>query len=190
MMKTSPSEAYGQAMRVIDRYYPADTLRRDIYLRHCCSVAALALEINSRLAEPLDPFNLEAAALLHDIGICLTDAPDLDCHGDAPYIAHGYLGADLLRREGCPEEWARVAERHTGAGLTHDDIVRQHLPLPPGRSYLPVSMLEKLVCYADKFYSKSGDMERKTLERVRRGISRHGADSLARFDRMTRLFNV
>ncbi len=50
--------------------------------------------------------------MLHDIGIFLTDAPGIHCHGTAPYIAHGYLGADLLRRERYSEDVARVAERH------------------------------------------------------------------------------
>lgn len=158
---------------VIDKYYPEGTRLRDIYMRHACSVASLALEIAERKNLPLDPGQVRAAAMLHDIGIFLCDAPGIECHGSAPYIEHGPLGADLLRREGAPEWAARVAERHTGVGIG---------PL------VPETLLERLVCYADKFYSKSGSMERKPLERVEASIARFGADNLARFRALHSLF--
>ena len=122
--------------------------------------------------------------MLHDIGIYATDAPGIDCHGTEPYIRHGILGADLLRREGYPEWAARVAERHTGAGIDDNDIAELHLPLPAGRMLMPQSLLERLICYADKFYSKSGDMQRKPLERVRASMARHSSATLERFERL------
>lgn len=166
---------------IIDKYYPAGTPLRDIYMRHCRSVASLALEIARERRLDLDPADIEAAAMLHDIGIFLTDAPGIHCHGTEPYLRHGILGADLLRREGAPEAIAAVAERHTGAGITADDIAGMQLPLPPG-DYMPRTLLERLVCYADKFYSKSGDMKRKPLDRVRASMLRHSPATLARFD--------
>lgn len=185
--------------RVIDRYYPAGTPLRDIYLRHCRSVSDLALDIADRLSLPLDRGETEAAAMLHDIGIFRTDAPGIHCHGDAPYLTHGAIGADLLRSEGAPEELARVAERHTGAGLSPDDLIKLNdilaekgaAPaqlLPADRVYLPETLLEKLVCYADKFYSKSGDMQRKPLDRVRASMAKFGPASLERFERLHALF--
>ena len=159
--------------RIIDKYYPEGTPLRDIYMRHARSVASLALEISERKQLPLDPAQVEAAALLHDIGILLCDAPGIHCTGSAPYIEHGPLGADLLRRENAPEWAARVAERHTGVGIGE---------------LVPETLLEKLVCYADKFYSKSGSMERKNLERVEASIARFGADNLARFRALHSLF--
>lgn len=167
---------------IVDKYYPEGSRLRDIYLRHSRSVADLALAINEAKALGLDPARVEEAAMLHDVGIFLTRAEALDCHGDAPYIAHGYLGADLLRAEGYPEEDARVAERHTGTGLTFAEAFR--LGLPEDRNYMPETELERLVAYADKFYSKSGDMERKSLAQVRRSLGRHGSDTLARFERL------
>lgn len=174
---------------IIDRHYPPgapegseEALLRDIYMRHCGSVAALALELarNNGLTLPED--EIRAAAMLHDIGIFLTDAPGIHCHGDAPYLAHGRLGAQLLRGEGVPEEIARVAERHTGTGLTPADIARLSLPqLPPDVDYMPHTQLERLVCYADKFYSKSGDMRRKPMERVEASVAKFGDEALARF---------
>lgn len=168
---------------LIDKYYPAGTLRRDIFLKHSRSVADKAVEIADRKRLDLDRDVIRQAAMLHDIGIFLTDAPGIDCHGEAPYIAHGTLGAELLRENGFDERYARVAERHTGAGITAADIARFSLPIPP-RDLMPESLLERLVCYADKFYSKSGDMKEKTLERVRASMERFGGDSLRRFDRL------
>ncbi|MCM1520550.1 MAG: HDIG domain-containing protein [Lachnoclostridium sp.] len=174
---------------IIDRYYPAGTLRRDIYLRHCRSVADLALEIAGRKCPDLDRAEVEAAAMLHDIGIFLTDAPDIGCTGKEPYLAHGVLGAQLLRSIGAPETWARVAERHTGTGITSQEILSRSLPLPPG-DYMPESELERLVCYADKFYSKSGTMERKPREKVRASLARISEDAAERFDALEKEFGI
>lgn len=174
---------------VIDKYYPAGSRLRDIYMRHCRSVADKALRIARRLGLPLDPGEIEAAAMLHDIGICLTDAPGIECRGTLPYLAHGYAGADLLRREGAPEAYARVAERHTGAGLTPGEIAAAGLPLPADRTYMPETQLERLVCYADKYYSKSGDMTEKPLDRVRASIAKFGPASASRFETLHREFS-
>lgn len=167
---------------IIDKYYPAGTRLRDIYIGHCRSVASLALEIARRKNLDIPADEIEEAAMLHDIGIFLTDAPGIECHGTHPYILHGVLGADLLRENGMPERDARVAERHTGSGITTDEINAQHLPLPAERDYMPETKLERLICYADKFYSKSGDMRRKPLERVRKSMERISASTLDRFN--------
>lgn len=174
--------------RIIDKYYPAGSPLRDIYMRHCRSVANLALDIARRKGLDLSPADIEAAAMLHDIGIVRTDAPGIHCHGSEPYLAHGRIGADLLRAEGAPEEYARVAERHTGAGLTPEDVARMSPMLPPDRSYMPQILLERLVCYADKFYSKSGDMKIKPLERVRASLAKFGEGASERFERLHQEF--
>lgn len=173
---------------VIDRHYPAGSRLRDIYMRHCRSVALKALSIARRLSLPLEEEEIEAAAMLHDIGICLTDAPGIECRGTLPYLAHGYAGADLLRSEGAPEPYARVAERHTGAGLAPEEIKAAGLPIPPDRTYMPLTTLERLVCYADKFYSKSGDMAEKPIGRVRAGIAKFGPGAAERFEALHREF--
>ena len=152
---------------IIDKYYPEGTALRDILLRHSHGVAELASEINSSFKQPLDPLCVETAAMLHDVGIFLTHAPSIECQGERPYICHGFLGADLLRSEGVAEEFAKVCERHTGTGLTPDEIKLNNLPLPAERCYVPESRLEKLICYADKFFSKSGDItSEKPIEKV------------------------
>ena len=90
--------------------------------------------------------------MLHDVGIFLTDAPAIHCFGKAPYLIHGRLGAELMREEG-DEKTARVCERHTGTGLTAENIRTQNLPLPPG-DYLPETLEEQVVCYADEVLLK------------------------------------
>lgn len=175
--------------KIIDRYYPAGSPLRDIYLRHCRQVADMALSINERKHLGLDSDTVEVAAMLHDIGIVACDAPSIECHGSEPYISHGTIGAQMLREAGVPEEIARVAERHTGTGLTADEIISSRLPLPH-RDYLPESTLERLICYADKFFSKStiSSDSPKPMEKVRRQMARFGEESLARFDRLREEF--
>ena len=168
---------------IIDKYYPVGSHRRDIYIRHCRQVSDLALSISHKLNLPLNDEEIETAGMLHDIGIFLTDAESIDCHGGEHYLRHGLLGGILLRDEGYPEEIARVAEHHTGAGLTAEDIIANNLPLPP-KDYLPETLLERLICYADKFYSKSGDMERKPLDKVIKSMEKLGPDSASRFKKM------
>lgn len=173
---------------IIDRYYPAGTRCREIYMRHAEQVATLAVELARRCHTGLDEELVRSAAMLHDIGIFLTNAPGIDCHGTEPYIAHGILGAELLRKEGVDEAIARVAERHTGSGISEEDIDELKLPLPR-RNLMPETMLEKVVCYADKFYSKSGDMQRKPLERVIDSMRRHSSATLERFMNLHRMFS-
>lgn len=174
---------------IIDKYYPVGSRLRDIYLKHCRAVADEALSIADRLHLPLDRAAIEAAAMLHDIGIFATDARAIDCHGTEPYIRHGVIGHDLLLAEGAGEDVANVAARHTGAGLTAEEIRRQNLPLTPA-DYCPRTLLEQLICYADKFHSKSGDMKRKTFENVRNSMAHFGEDSLRRFDAMAAIFKI
>lgn len=165
---------------IIDKYYPHGSIIRDIFMRHSSQVAAKALAVAQNCHLDLDAVEIETAAMLHDIGICFTHAPSIGCNGTEPYICHGILGAQLLRQEHIPEIYARVAERHTGAGLTIDDIIDQQLPLPHV-DLLPETLLERLICYADKFYSKSGDMNEKDIKSVRRSMQRHGQATYQRW---------
>ena len=173
---------------IIDKYYPVGSRRRDIYIQHCRQVADMALNISHSNNLPLDDNTVETAAMLHDVGIFLTDAEGIDCHGKEHYLMHGILGAKLLREEGFPEEIARVSERHTGAGITSQDIKTQNLPMPDG-DYLPETLLEKLICYADKFFSKSGDMKRKPIEKVIASFERFGDGSVKRFEELHKEFS-
>ena len=174
-------------LAIIHRYYPEGSDIERVLRLHSEDVTGLALELVDRHPEMnLDRTFVEEAAMLHDIGIYKTNAPEIYCHGDAPYILHGYLGAELLRSLGFPRH-ALVAERHTGSGLTEEEIRSRGIPLPPG-IYTPESLEEKLICYADKFYSKTKLGQRKTLDKVRSGFAKHGEEALWRFELLHELF--
>ena len=175
------------ALALIDKYYPEENELKHILLTHSRSVADKALALARLHPElKLDLQFIEEAALLHDIGIFLTDADGIHCYGSHPYICHGYLGADLVRKEGYPRH-ALVCERHTGAGLSLKAIEERNLPIPH-REMVPVSLEEQLICFADKFYSKTKLDKEKSLEKASKSIERHGEEGLERFDNWCRLF--
>lgn len=159
-------------------------------LGHSRQVARKAVEIAKRVRylNP-DVRFIEEAAMLHDIGIIKTMAPAFGCRGEAPYICHGVFGREMLEAEGLPRH-ALVCERHVGVGLTIEDIREKGFPLPM-RDMLPESLEEKIVCFADKFFSKDGNpLEEKPLEAVRTEIARYGEDKLAVFDEWAELFRA
>ncbi len=165
---------------IIRRFYTPGTPLYDTLMLHSEAVARKALECLRARDIDADADFVYEAAMLHDIGIIRTHAPSIHCQGPLPYICHGIEGRKMLDDNGLPRH-ALVCERHTGAGLTVADIIAQALPLPH-RDMTPRTVEEQLVCYADKFYSKSGDLTReKPLERVIASMAAHGPDTLARF---------
>ena len=172
---------------IIDKYYKDNLELKDILLRHSRAVAEKALAIADTHPElHLDRQFIIEAAMVHDIGIIKTDAPDIQCFGTEPYIRHGVLGAEMMRAEGFPLH-ARVCERHTGAGLSLKEIEEQHLPLPH-EDLLPETLEEKAICYADKFFSKTKLDREKTLEQAERSVAKHGEEGLKRFKEMEETF--
>ncbi|GHT43390.1 phosphohydrolase [Bacteroidia bacterium] len=166
-------------IEVLKKYYPERSARYRILLTHSESVADKAARIIAAHPElVVDAEFVREAALLHDIGIFMTYAPEIGCYGERDYMLHGRLGAELMRREGFKQH-ARVCERHTGTGIS----------LPDG-DFFPETMEEKLVCYADCFYSKTHLDREKSVEQVRHTLSEYGADSVARFEVMNKLFAI
>lgn len=172
---------------IIGKYYSPQSKAYRILVTHSKSVAEKALEIARLHPEMnLDISFIEEAALLHDIGIFKCSAPEIDCYGDAPYICHGYLGSELMMKEGFPKH-ALVCERHTGTGISLDMIKKQGLPLP-SRDMQPVSMEEQLVCFADKFFSKTKLDKEKSIDKIRHSLSRYGNETIERFEYWLKLF--
>ena len=70
-----------------------------------------------------------------------------------------------------------------------EDIEAPQLPLPK-REMLPVTVEEKLICWADKFFSKwpSSLTEEKPLDKVRKMVAKYGEAQLKRFDEWQSLF--
>lgn len=125
--------------------------------------------------------------MLHDIGIFKCDAAGIQCFGTEPYICHGRIGAELLRSEGFPRH-ARVCERHTGAGITKAQVIAQNLPLPQ-QDFLPETMEEKVICYADKFFSKTHLDREKTIEQAEKSLSKFGDEGVLRFYEWEKCFS-
>lgn len=177
-LNTSPTSLW---QPIIDKYYADNDALRHILMVHSRSVADMALSVARLHPELLldEPF-IEEAAMLHDIGVFLTDAPGIQCFGRESYIRHGLLGGELLRREGLPRH-ARVAERHTGTGLTAEAIASQHLPLPL-IDLVPETMEEQVICYADKFFSKTHLERVRTPEQVLMSLGKFGEDSVRQME--------
>ena len=187
MFKNLTDACLMPATKLLAQYLSGESLA--IVLEHSKYVADLALEIAKGQSLPDDDcLFIEQAALLHDIGVCQVSAPSLGLHGASPYIMHGVLGHDILEVERYPLH-ALVCERHTGVGLTCDDIIRHGLPLPH-RDMCPQSRAEQIICFADLFYSKKPGRlhECKTAAQVRKKLSPFGTDKVAVFDSWLELF--
>ncbi len=203
-------------LALLHRYYPEDNALRRMLLHHSRQVCARALKIVERHPELGANRNLvEAGAMLHDIGIFLTDAPGIHCHGTAHYILHGSLGAQLLRNEAKQlkkekqqaeqlneeqlqaiqlqeelhfyEALARICERHTGTGLTRQTIIERGLP-DPQKDLLPETIEEQIICYADKFYSKSHLERERTIPQTLQSLEKFGDEGVEKFRHWTELF--
>ena len=173
---------------VIDKYYTADDDLRQLLLKHSRQVADRCLLLAGRHPElPIDKTFLFEAAMLHDIGIRWCHAPGIFCFGDEPYICHGLIGGKQLRSEGL-ERHARVCERHTGTGITREQIELQGLPLPLDGDYEPVTVEEQLVCYADKFFSKSHPDRVLTVEQAAQSLAKFGLAGVEKFMKWAKMF--
>ena len=173
---------------IIEKYYPKGSEIHYVLVTHSEQVRDKALDVS--LSHPelhLDTQFISEAAMLHDIGIFMCDAPRIHCHGLHQYIQHGYLGADLLREEGLPHH-ALVCERHTGVGVSLEMILKGQLPLPH-RNMLPVSLEEQVICYADKFFSKTQLDEEHSIERIRYYLERYGEAEVRKFDNWHTMFD-
>ncbi len=203
-------------LALIHRYYPEDNALRRMLLHHSRQVCARALQIVERHPElGANRHLVEAGAMLHDIGIFLTDAPGIHCHGTAHYMLHGSLGAQLLRNEAEQlkeekrqaiqlqevqlqevqlqeelhfyEALARICERHTGTGLTRQTIIERGLP-DPHQDLLPETIEEQIICYADKFYSKSHLERERTIPQTLQSLEKFGDEGVEKFRHWTELF--
>ena len=181
-------------MAIIDFFYREHPALREKLLSHSRDVCRKALEIADNSSVTVDRNVVTAGAMLHDIGIFRCHAPSILCLGDEPYLRHGLIGGNLLRRYGKEHDldldiYARICERHTGSGITAAEIVAQKLPLP-AVDLLPETPEEKLICLADKFFSKSGDGKEKSFAAVEKNLAKFGPDTLARLQEMVDFFGA
>lgn len=174
---------------VINQFYPLGSKAHTILTRHSELVAGKAVAIAERLSHlnPDIPF-IHEAAMLHDIGVFYARAPEIGCHGDHPYVTHGYLGRLEMEKIGLPRH-ALVCERHVGVGITVADIEQHQLPLPL-RDMVPISIEEKIVCFADKFFSKDvvANGREKSMQAIVASLKTYGRDKADRFQEWAKLF--
>lgn len=176
-------------IRIIQKYYEPDSKAYRLLLGHSKIVTEKALIVANRLQELNPDYRfIEEAAMLHDIGIFMTFMPELGCFGAYSYITHGYFGREILEKEGLPLH-ALVCERHVGLGLTIQDIEKNGFPLPK-KNMMPISLEEKIICFADKFYSKNENnlFIEKPVRQIRKMLSQYGMDKLLLFDEWLDVF--
>lgn len=172
---------------VFKKYYADNPALRRIVATHSEQVAKKAIEICKAKNLEIDERDVYCAAMLHDIGVVKCYAPDIHAFGELPYLQHGLEGQKILIEAGL-SQYASVCATHTGAGITKADIKLHNLPLPE-KDLVPSTLLEKLICYSDKFFSKNHDLlEEKTLDQIIRQMERYGEPSLNRFLSLHKLF--
>ncbi len=172
---------------IINKYYADNEPLRKLLIKHSVQVTERALKIaNEQTTIAIDKTFVAQAAMLHDIGIFLTDASGIYCYGKEPYLLHGYLGGQLMRKEGY-DDIARVCERHTGTGLTATTIKNLQLPLPP-TDFRPETIEEQLICYADKFYSKSHPDRERSVADTAKSLEKFGNEGVGIFWKWVELF--
>lgn len=122
-------------------------------LAHSKAVQEKALKVAERIKArnpdiAIDVDFIKSACILHDIGRFVHPP------GEGS-VKHGVAGAELLRSEGLDERYARVCERHLGAGIPADEVEKQGLPIPK-KDYLPESVEERIIAYADNLTAGEG----------------------------------
>ncbi len=176
---------------ILKKYYKPDSVSYNILIKHGELVANKAINIAKKvsLLNP-DLFFIYEAAYIHDIGIFKVNAPGIGCTGNLPYITHGYLGKEILDKEGFKKH-GLVCERHIGTGISCDDIKKYKLPLPK-RDMMPISIEEQIICYADKFFSKTPGKieEEKSFEDILKSLEKFGKSGVNKFKNWMSFFNV
>ena len=174
---------------IINKYYKSNSRAYKILIQHGKQVARKALDAAKKVPQLNPDLDfIKEAAMLHDIGMFLTNATELGCKGKNPYICHGYLGREILEKIGFPRH-ALVCERHVGVGITIEDINKYALPLPK-RDMLPVSIEEQIICFADKFFSKNRESlkKEKSVEDIKQYLKPYGLEKVRRFQSWVDLF--
>lgn len=117
---------------------------RENVIRHVETVTELASEIAETCREKGIDVNLELVeigGLLHDIGRAKTHT-----------VHHAVIGAEIARSFGMPEPVIRIIKRHVGGGITAREAKKLGWPKD---TYIPQTIEEKIVSYADKLVEGS-----------------------------------
>lgn len=184
-----------EAVRVLHTRYAPSQQVLDLVLTHGRVVADIAQWCAGRVDQPVDRALLRAACLLHDIGTYVLYLEDGSIPNPGVYPLHAVIGSRMLADEGLPEPLWRAVETHVLMGLSRAEITGEDggSPWPlPHRDYLPRTIEAEILCYADRFHSKSpqlndperfaADLQRRAPTQARRfraAIERFGLPDLA-----------
>ncbi|NLE05344.1 MAG: HD domain-containing protein [Crenarchaeota archaeon] len=142
-------------------------------IAHCEGVAKLARETAEVAFEKgfkVDVELVEIGALLHDIGRSQTHSVD-----------HAIAGAKIAAEKGLPEEVAAIIKRHVGGGITKEEA--RDLGWPEDE-YMPVTLEEKIVSYADKLVETFERVPiEDTIDRLRKEKMFDAAERVIRLNR-------
>lgn len=177
-------------LAIIAKYHDVSAEQARVLIVHSVLVTKKALEIGKRVAarQKCDLNFIYEASMLHDIGFGFPGGVEarVDLEKNFPgitsaYIAHGFYGAEILRREGFKEH-ARVAENHIGVGLSKSEVTKNGWPMP-ARDYLPATTEEEIISYADLFYSKkpNGLFEEESRDAVMAELQGYGEGKVETF---------
>ncbi len=173
---------------IIDDFYIDNKQAKEILLKHSFHVADKALEINLKKSLNLDERYIFEASLLHDIGMIKTNAPNLCCFGDKPYLWHGVLGAEMLNGTKY-EKYQDICKDHFGVGLNKQEVINLQIGT---EAMEPTTIEEKLIAYADNFFSKKYiekiDVE-LSLDDIVNNLNRFGADKVEKFWEFYKIFS-
>lgn len=174
-------------IKIIQKYYDINSELYKVLITHSKLVTKKALDAAKHVNPLPDLKFIEEAAMLHDIGVYLTNAPQINCHGKEPYIRHCILGRKILEKEGLPRH-AIACERHIGVGITKQEITRKNLPLPK-RDMVPLTIEEEVVAYADNFFSKDEPTKEISIQKIKKNLARFGDDKVKKFEEWNKKFS-
>lgn len=109
---------------------------------HSIAVADYVYEFGIKLLNKKYDFDLDTAvlgAILHDIG-----------RSKSHNIDHGIIGSEILLKNNFNEKYAKIAERHIGAGISIKEAEDLNLPK---KDYIPKTLEEKVIANADNLVS-------------------------------------
>lgn len=140
-------------------------------IKHCMAVAETAVEIAKACKEKGLNVNLELVeigALLHDIGRAKTHS-----------VHHAVVGAEIAKSLGLPDAVISIIKRHVGGGITSKEAKKLGWPKDV---YVPQTLEEKIVAYADKLIEGS---KRVPIEETIKNFSKELPPSaIARIQRL------
>jgi uncharacterized protein len=139
-------------------------------LEHCKAVTELAVETAKTLEEKglnVDLDLVEIGALLHDIGRSKTHS-----------VHHAIVGAEVAKSLGLPEPVISIIKRHVGGGITAKEARKLGWPKDV---YVPITLEEKIVSYADKLIEGSQRIPIEiTIERFRQELAPSAVERVRR----------